>query len=454
MRKFQIIILFLLCCTTVFGQTAASADALFQEGDYTAARDQYARLIKSYPNHALYLYRYARCAQELGDYATAKQYFELSGNRYDLKHFHLAEVCLKLWDTETALASYETYLTRPNVDPDRATYVQQQIAYTEQLQRYMRRVEKIHIIDSVDMPINQMLEACILSAEAGQLAYDSIGQVVYTNQRQDRKLWGGQKDSMQYIVSTHRLLDHWTEPDTLPTTINRFAAQKNPYVLSDGLTLYYAACDTNGLGGYDLYVTRYNTSTETYTNPENLGLPYNSPANEYLLVIDEGRNIGYLATDRFSGKDSVRIYSFAPTTYKQYWRNLPADSLAAYAQLRKYIVTDNTPQTIDTLPTQLEESNIDTIRFVMNDSTIYTSLNDFKNNTARKQYQEWMRIQQTIAQEFEQLEALRYQYSQADEAERKKLTPLILQLENNQSQLIHSTKTILQEIRQIEMSAR
>ena len=454
MRKFQIIILFLCCLTPVWGQTAASADALFQAGEYTTAREQYAKLIKSYPNHALYLYRYARCAQELGDYAVAKQYFELSGNRYDLKHFHLAEVCLKLWDTETALASYETYLTRPNVDPDRAVYVKQQIAYTEQLQRYMRRVEKMHIIDSVDMPINQMLKACVLSAEAGQLTYDSIGQVVYTNQRQDRKLWGAQKDSMQYIVSTHRLLDHWTEPDTLPAIVNRFATQKNPYILSDGITLYYAACDSNGLGGYDLYVTRYNTSTESYTTPENLGLPYNSPANDYLLVIDEVRNIGYLATDRFSGKDSVRIYSFVPAAYKQYWRNLPADSLAAYAQLRAYILADNTKQEIDTLPSKLEENDIDTIRFVMNDSTVYTSLNDFKNNTARKQYQEWIKIQQTIAQEFEQLEALRYQYSQADEAERKQLAPLILRLENNQSQLLNSTKIIRQQIRQIEMSAR
>ena len=454
MRKFQIIILFLCCLTPVLGQTAASADALFQEGDYSTAREQYAKLIKSYPNHALYLYRYARCAQELGDYAVAKQYFELSGNRYDLKHFHLAEVCLKLWDTETALASYETYLTRPNVDPDRAVYVKQQIEYTEQLQRYMRRVEKMHVINYVEVPIDHMLETCVLSAEAGQLAYDSLGQVVYTNQRQDRKLWGASKDSAQYIVSTHRLLDHWTEPDTLPATINRFATQKNPYVLSDGITLYYAACDTNGLGGYDLYVTRYNTSTETYTTPENLGLPYNSPANEYLLVIDEGRNIGYLATDRFSGKDSVRIYSFVPATYKQYWRNQPTDSLAAYAQLRAYIAADNVQQQEDTISPALEENDIDTIRFVMNDSTVYTSLNDFKNTAARKLYQEWMKLQQTMAQELEQLEALRYQYSQADEAERKQLTPLILQLENNQSQLINRTKTILQEIRQIEMSAR
>ena len=119
MKKIQLIIVFLLCITAVWGQTAASADALFQAGDYASAQEQYARLIKSYPNHALYLYRYARCAQEQGDYPTAKHYFELAGNRYDLKHFHLGAVCMKLWQPEVAIASYETYLTRPNIDPTR-----------------------------------------------------------------------------------------------------------------------------------------------------------------------------------------------------------------------------------------------------------------------------------------------------------------------------------------------
>ena len=107
MKKIQLIIAFLLCITTISGQTAASADALFQDGDYAGAQDQYARLIKSYPNNALYLYRYARCAQELGDYPTAKQYFERSGNRYDLKHFHLGEVCLQLWYIDEAITAYE-----------------------------------------------------------------------------------------------------------------------------------------------------------------------------------------------------------------------------------------------------------------------------------------------------------------------------------------------------------
>jgi hypothetical protein len=317
----------------------------------------------------------------------------------------------------------------------------------------MRRVEKLQVIDSIDVPLHQMIEACALSAEAGRLTYDSIGQIVYTNQREDRMLWGTQ-DSLQYIVSSHRLLDHWTEPDTLPMAVNRFASQNNPYLLSDGITMYYSACDSNGLGGYDIYVTRYNTATETYTTPENLGLPYNSPANEYLLLIDEGRQRGYLATDRFSAKDSVRIYTFIPTAYKQYWRNVSIDSLAAYAQLRSYILTDNqAAPTVDSaiVVAQLQPADDESILFVINDSVVYTTLQDFRSEEARKRYQEWEQLHQTYQQEQEQLHQLRYQYGMAEEAERKKITPIILRLENNQSQFMGQCNQLIYTIRQLEL---
>ena len=92
MKKIWIIILFSVVFATISAQTHASADALFQAADYSAAQAEYGQLIKRYPTHALYLYRYARCAQELGDYATALKYFELSGNRYDLKHYNVGEI--------------------------------------------------------------------------------------------------------------------------------------------------------------------------------------------------------------------------------------------------------------------------------------------------------------------------------------------------------------------------
>ena len=452
MNRFYFSILLLFCFTCVFAQTHASADALFQAGDYTAAQEQYAQLIKRYPNHALYTYRYARCAQELGDLHTALKYFELSGDRYDLKFFNVAEIHLQLWHPDQAIAAYQAYLARPNVADERKEYVHTQLQYAQKLQRYMRRVERLQVIDTVQIPVDSLLHALPLSSQAGQLSYDTLGQIIYTNQRGDYRL---SIDSASQIVACHRLLDQWTSTTPLAKDVNFTAKQNYPYMLSDGITLYFAACDSNGLGNYDLYITRYNTATDTYTTPENLGLPYNSPANEYFLVIDEEQNIGYLATDRNAQPGYAHIYSFVPNQQKQYYRNLSSDSLAQYAQLKLF--AQPVPSLQDTIIhevnhniPQQEITPTNQIFFVLNDSVIYTQFDHFQQPDARSKYHELQERQASLLSDQRQLEQLRLQYALADEATKKELTPAILQLENNQSQSIEYCQHLLQEIRAIE----
>ena len=260
MRKIYSLILFLVCALLAVAQTHSSADKLFQAGDYVSAQDQYGKLLRSYPTHALYLYRYARCAQELGDLATALAYFDKAGDRYMLKYFYLGEIYLQQWNPDAAIAAYNKYLSSLTESNERESYIAQQIAYAEKLQRYLRRVERLEIIDSVLVPLNSSLitHSLSLSLEAGQLQFDSIAGLQFTNQRGDHRLWSQLVDSTQILLSSHRLLDTWTTPDTLPQTINFTTCQLSPYMLNDGVTLYFAAEDTNGIGGLDIYVSRYN----------------------------------------------------------------------------------------------------------------------------------------------------------------------------------------------------
>lgn len=67
-----------------------------------------------------------------------------------------------------------------------------------------------------------------------------------------------------------------------------------PYVLTDGITIYYASDGPGSMGGYDIFVTRYNTNTDSYLMPENVGMPFNSPYNDYMYVIDEFNDLGWV----------------------------------------------------------------------------------------------------------------------------------------------------------------
>ena len=453
MRKFYSLILFLACALLSVAQTHASADKLFQAGDYTTAQEQYGKLLKSYPREALYLYRYARCAQELGDFSTAIQYFDKAGDRYMLKYFYLGEIYLQQWHADAAIEAYNKYLSSLTEPNERESYIAQQMAHAEKIQRYLRRVERVAVIDSVLVPLHQMLLQCSLSPEAGRLQYDSLGGIEFTNQRGDHRLWSQLVDSNQLLLSSHRLLDTWTTSDTLPTTINFTTSQISPYLLNDGVTLYFAAQDSNGLGGWDIYISRYNTATELYTAPENLGFPYNSPANEYMYIVDENQGVAYLATDRFAPQGYVHIYSLAIPEQKQYCRGMTSDSLAAYAQLRAFYKTERSDNVPSEPSNPSDPSKLhDAISFVINDSVIYTSVDAFLSQEAKQLFMEWEQLQERLTKEQNQLEQLRMQYMQAEETLQAELAPQILQLESDVVRLQERCWALPREIRQRESS--
>jgi len=312
MKKILVILFIFIGLLNVSAQSVNTAENQFNDGQYTEALHSYEKLLKQSPSSILYLYRYARCLQETGDYYTAINYFKKAGDKYKLKHFCIAECYFHTNQMEEAIEAYQTYL---NVKPDtdRKDYVLDQIEKAKKLQRYLRRVSKVVLLDSFDLPKDSILSVYQLSDEAGTLTKDSCF-FGYKNQFGNRWTYATPVDSLHSIlVRQYRLLNTWGDTDILPDRVNQCSEQNSPYWLSDGVTLYFSANNPDGLGGLDIYVTRYNTSSETYTIPENIGLPFNSFGNDYLYVLDETKGVGYWATDQYSTPDSVRVYKFEST---------------------------------------------------------------------------------------------------------------------------------------------
>ena len=90
----------------------------------------------------------------------------------------------------------------------------------------------------------------------------------------------------------------------------------------------------------------------------------------------------------------------------------------------------------------------------MNDSVVYHSLEEFQQTLAIEKYNEWRQTEQQYQLEQQQLHLLREEYAMAEDDRKKELTPTILRLENNQSQLLKRCQNLLSEIRAIELKAR
>jgi tetratricopeptide (TPR) repeat protein len=446
----------------LFAQKSPAADKLFQEGKYKQAREKYAALLKSSPNNTYAIFHYARCSQELGDLKTALEYYRKLPVNYKDKYCPMGNVYVQQLNPDAAIEAYMKYLSLIGKDIDEDKQVAELIVRAEKVQRYLRRVERIVILDSILVPIDKMLDQLVLSTEAGQLKYDLLTGLQYTNPRGDYRLSAIKDGASQKLYSAHRLIDSWTEPEELPDNINFAKKHSSPYLLSDGVTLYFAAESLEGFGGLDIYVSRFNVTTQVYTDPDNIGLPYNSSSNEYMLILDEAQQKGYLATDRFAPAGYVHIYTYRIPQKKQYWRDVEASELSKYAQLRAWDVNGDKDVEIDDNP--LESSVVDSLimivdatsddfRFVLNDSVVYTIAEQFKSDEAYLMFETWEKTDKQIRGDELKLEDLRKQYLQADEQRREELTSIIIDLESKLYSDKKRNYNLLLEIRHKEMSA-
>ena len=190
----------------------------------------------------------------------------------------------------------------------------------------LKGIEEVCIIDSIVVDKEHFLKAYKISPESGKLFMyndffkkkEEVEATVYETELGTKIYYGErQPDGKLSILSCNKMQGEWGKGSLLPGSINDSINANYPYVLTDGATIYYAADGENSMGGYDIFVTRYNTNTNTYLAPENVGMPFNSPYNDYMFVIDEFNNLGWFASDRYQPKGKVCIYIFVPNSSKR-----------------------------------------------------------------------------------------------------------------------------------------
>jgi len=263
--------------------------------------------------------------------------------------------------------------------------------------------------------------------------------------------------SGQDLFTMDKLIDRFGNERKLPETINDSHDQAFPYVLSDGLTLYFASTGHASLGGYDLYVTRYNLSTDSYLTPNQLNMPFNSPFNDYLMVIDEEKGIGWFASDRFQHVDSVCVYTFIPNTVVTL---LADDNLILMSNRAKISsIADTWKEGIDYDPLR-EKARQKTIflqevagdfDFVINDDVTYHTLSDFRNNNARSIFSQALGLEKQWQKLRDDLSEKRGQYANGNNSET--LRSSIISMEKEISTLFRDIERLKREARNEESRA-
>lgn len=100
----------------------------------------------------------------------------------------------------------------------------------------------------------------------------------------------------------------WGVSKNIGDEINTQFDDDGPFIQADGKTLYFSSRGHDGMGGYDIYKTTYDSLKESWSAPENLGYPLNSPDDDIYFVMTEDGETGYYASVRDDGMGYNDIY--------------------------------------------------------------------------------------------------------------------------------------------------
>lgn len=321
------------------------------------------------------------------------------------------------------------------------------------LERMTMNTQRIVFIDSILVPRNDMLSHLKLTPQTGIIRQEQPGYS-YQNEIGTRRI----SVVNNRLCSSQLFNGSFDEPQELKGLYSAGVIDTLdcPFLMNDGMTLYFAAKGSESIGGYDIFVSRYNSEARQFLKPENIGMPFNSEADDLLFIIDEELNIGYFATTRHQPNGYVCIYSFVPSGTRQTYDNATSEQLRQLAALHSIRDTWGDGQERDKALKRLEDyhpqatTTEPVMSFVINDRVTYTSPSQFQSVGNRQLYQQLLDLQEEHAQLSKELQTSRTLYERATTVKRNRLKDEILESEAKLSQLREDIHQLEKRIRNSE----
>ena len=329
--------------------------------------------------------------------------------------------------------------------------------------------QQIIIIDSIVTDKKQFLAHLKLSNETGRVmttrsffGNDKADSTSVFLNEMGNKVYFSQPDAnnLQQLYTSDKLGNEWSQPQRLEGLSEGISEAAYPFMLTDGITFYFAGKGEESIGGYDIFVTRADTENGQFLKPENIGMPFNSEANDYMYVVDELSNIGYFVTDRRQPEGKVCVYMFIPPTSRHIYNSdaYTDEQLRGFADISRIANTwgkgTERKLALERLKaigkSSTAKQSKSAIHFIINDRVTYTDISQFQAPESADLYRELQSTKKQLKDTEQLLEKSRNFYAKAKSEDKRVLRTEILDAEKQFVRLTADVKTLEKRIRQAE----
>ena len=474
MKRIKLIIISALICVLSNAQTLQQGRNYFLQGDYEKAKPIMLKYLKQKPDDASRNYWYGICCMETGEQDKAIPYLEKAAAKKIFKAYRaMGQYYENREDYPQAITNFESFVSGISADKelhdvaleDSLTRVADSLKV---LLRMVRNTSRICFIDSFRISKDELFSTYITGESTGSFypadqffEDDTQGEVFLPETEQNVLYSRLAADGRYHLFTKFKSFDRWTD-ETLVEGLDTDGDLRYPFLQNDGITIYYASTGSESMGGLDIFVSRYNTATGKYLKPENIGMPFNSEANDYLYVIDEANNLGWFATDRRQPQDTVCVYVFIPSERTQKFNYENDDILAIHRAARIESIEESQTdlaavraarQRLTLLRYQLaEKAEQGSFTYIIDDFTTYHDAADFKCPEAAQMFKRWTELKQQYETDLTRLNRQRDEYADASPMEKQRMTSQLLELEEKVLQTERQVISMENQIRTSEIN--
>lgn len=310
----------------------------FTQGNYSDAYNYFKRMLELYPKDPTYNYYAGICLLHIDhnpDKALRALRYASTQDVPDDVYFYLGLAYHRNYQFNKALENYSWFqekATKKQInDYSLKNYISMAqnglylIKYGRNLSVYSREnIAKDAFYKQYQM--NDLDGKFIDTNVFFDLEKDSLGEntVIFVPNELERNevLFFAAKNKTRGDYDIYRITKlsdtSWSKPVNLGDVINTPFDENYPFIHSDGSTLYFASKGHYSMGGYDIYQSSWDWDQQTWSEPENLGFPINSPFDDILFVPSANNKLAMLSSDRNCKMNEYMVYTFDPEYYSPY----------------------------------------------------------------------------------------------------------------------------------------